>query len=200
MESTRAHSCDICKNPVHAICGNTVGEEGYGSKILCYLCQKEESIKDQRENAAKHLIRSAEKMKEVSLKKFKDVVVDSTVLVDVPKVDRGPLDGNNIVGIVLDIKNNLYQIGTSAGIIKDWLPRNALQIATTTFTETVPRTNLSLREIAGKLSLFGGQGFKKCSCKQSKIQCKTKRCVCKKSNVLCNSRCHKSTTCFNKNA
>ncbi|KAK9719068.1 hypothetical protein QE152_g22863 [Popillia japonica] len=86
MESTRAHSCDICKNPVHAICGNTVGEEGYGSKILCYLCQKEESIKDQRENAAKrikdqrenaakHLIRSAEKMKEVSLKKFKDVVL-----------------------------------------------------------------------------------------------------------------------------
>ncbi|KAK9744168.1 hypothetical protein QE152_g8036 [Popillia japonica] len=97
MESTRAHSCDISKNPVHAICGNTVGEEGYGSNILCYLCLKEESIKDQRENAAKHLIRSAEKMKE------------------------------------------------------DWLPRNALQIATTTFTETVPRTNLSLREIAGKL-------------------------------------------------
>lgn len=122
MESTGAHSCDIYKNPVHAICGNTVGEEGYGSKILCYLCQKEESIKDQRENAAKHLKKSAEKMKEVSLKKFKDVLVNSTVLVDVPKVDRGPLDENNIVGIVLDIKNNLYQIGTSVGIIKDWLP------------------------------------------------------------------------------
>jgi len=71
---------------VHSICGNTVGEEGYGSKILCYLCQKEESIKDQKENAAKHLKRLAEKMKEVSLKKFKDVLVNSTVLV---YVDRG---------------------------------------------------------------------------------------------------------------
>jgi len=127
------------------------------------------------------------------------VLVNSTVLVYVPKVDRGLLDGNNIVGIVLDIKNNLYQIDTSVVIIKDWLPRNALQIATTTFTETIPQINLSLREIAGKLSIFGGQGFKKCSCEQSKLQCKTKRCACKKSNVLCNSRCHKSTTCFNKN-
>lgn len=88
MESTGAHSCNICKNPVHAICGNTVGEEKYGSKILCYLCAKEESIKDQRENAAKYLKKLAEKMKEVSSKKFKDVLVDSTVLVDVPKVDR----------------------------------------------------------------------------------------------------------------
>ncbi|GFV07543.1 CRC domain-containing protein [Trichonephila clavipes] len=93
-------------------------------------------------------------MKEVSLKKFKDLSVDSTVLVNVPKVDRGPLDGNNTVEIVLDTKNNLYQIGTSVGIIKDWLPRNALQIATTTFTEIVPRINLSLREISKKLSLF----------------------------------------------
>ncbi|GFV31360.1 histone-lysine N-methyltransferase SETMAR [Trichonephila clavipes] len=87
-------------------------------------------------------------MKEVSLKKFKDLSVDSTVLVNVPKVDRGPLDGNNTVEIVLDTKNNLYQIGISVGIIKDWLPRNALQIATTTFTEIVPRINLSLREIS----------------------------------------------------
>ncbi|PRD18188.1 UNVERIFIED_CONTAM: hypothetical protein NCL1_61589 [Trichonephila clavipes] len=71
MESTGAYSCAICKNQVHAICGNAVGEEGYGSKILYYLCQKEENVKYQRENAAKHLKRSAEKVKEVSLKKFR---------------------------------------------------------------------------------------------------------------------------------
>ncbi|GFY38752.1 hypothetical protein TNIN_448131 [Trichonephila inaurata madagascariensis] len=97
MESTEAHSCNICKNQMPAICGNTVGEEGYGSKILCYLCQKEENVKYQRNNAVKHLKRSAEKMKEVSLKKFKDLSVDSTVLANVPKVDRGPLNGNNIM-------------------------------------------------------------------------------------------------------
>ncbi|GFX82855.1 hypothetical protein TNCV_2958111 [Trichonephila clavipes] len=45
MESTGVYSRAICKNQMHAICGNAVGEEGYGSKILCYLCQKEENIK-----------------------------------------------------------------------------------------------------------------------------------------------------------
>ncbi|GFY59222.1 hypothetical protein TNIN_214561 [Trichonephila inaurata madagascariensis] len=29
MESTGAHSCNICKNQMPAICGNAVGEEGY---------------------------------------------------------------------------------------------------------------------------------------------------------------------------
>lgn len=100
MEFNGAHSCNICKNSVNAICGTTVGEEQYRYKILCYLCQKIESIKEQSENAANHLKRSAVKNEIGSLKKFKDV--DSTVLVDVPNVDRGPLDGNNIVGIVLD--------------------------------------------------------------------------------------------------
>ncbi|GFW39705.1 uncharacterized protein TNCV_3188761 [Trichonephila clavipes] len=61
MESTGAHSCDICKNQMPAICGNTVGEEGYGLKIPCYLWEKEEDVKYQKENAAKHRNRSAEK-------------------------------------------------------------------------------------------------------------------------------------------
>ncbi|GFT43589.1 hypothetical protein NPIL_572921 [Nephila pilipes] len=52
-ESTGAHSRDIRKIQGHPICGNTVGEEGYGSKVMCYLCEKEESIKDQEDNAEK---------------------------------------------------------------------------------------------------------------------------------------------------
>ncbi|GFY41821.1 hypothetical protein TNIN_22511 [Trichonephila inaurata madagascariensis] len=91
IESTGAHSCNICKNQMPAICGNTVGEEGYMDRKFYAIY-----VKYQRENAAKHLRRSAEKMKEVSLKKFKDLSL-STVLANVPKVDRGPLNGNNIV-------------------------------------------------------------------------------------------------------
>ncbi|GFW79785.1 hypothetical protein TNCV_2590051 [Trichonephila clavipes] len=33
MESTGALSCDICKIQMHAICGNAVEEEEYGSKF-----------------------------------------------------------------------------------------------------------------------------------------------------------------------
>ncbi|GIY79051.1 hypothetical protein CDAR_505751 [Caerostris darwini] len=50
-------------------------EGGYGTKILCYLYQTEESIEDERENATKHLKRSAERSF------VEDMLVDSTVLV-----------------------------------------------------------------------------------------------------------------------
>ncbi|CAG5059789.1 unnamed protein product [Parnassius apollo] len=55
QESTGAHSCDICGNAVHAICGITTSEEGYRSGVLCLLCQKEENIKKQREDALQNL-------------------------------------------------------------------------------------------------------------------------------------------------
>ena len=63
---------------------------------------------------------------------------------------------------------------------KKWKPRNAFHIATTTFTETFPKTNFA---IAAKLSNFGGQGFKVGLCEQSKIHCTAKKCL-SKSNVL----------------
>lgn len=65
-------------------------------------------------------------MLSTSSKKFKDISTGSTVLVEVPKVDRGPLDNKNLVGKVLLKKNELYQVGTEFGIIKDWIPRNAI--------------------------------------------------------------------------
>nr|XP_039252453.1 uncharacterized protein LOC120329741 [Styela clava] len=34
-----AHKCVECGIIVHAICGRTVGEEGYGSKVICFKCE-----------------------------------------------------------------------------------------------------------------------------------------------------------------
>ena len=43
-ESTGAHECYICKNPVHAICASKLTEvdEGYGSKVTCRNCEGDE--------------------------------------------------------------------------------------------------------------------------------------------------------------
>lgn len=117
-ESDDALSCDNCKQPVHAICGESIGEEGYGAKVLCFLCNKENVIRLERD-VIKNIKRSAQKMTEVAFKKFKDIEIGSGVLIEVPKVDRGPLDSKNIEGIIMDKKNGLYQIGTTVGIIKD---------------------------------------------------------------------------------
>ncbi|KAF2902376.1 hypothetical protein ILUMI_03809 [Ignelater luminosus] len=70
---------------LHAICRNTVAEEGYGSRILCYIYPKEGNIKKQRKRAPQNQKRSAEKMKDTSSNKFKDVLAGSTVLIHIPK-------------------------------------------------------------------------------------------------------------------
>ncbi|KAL0808279.1 hypothetical protein ABMA28_012774 [Loxostege sticticalis] len=181
-ETSGAHTCYLCKKNVHVICGTSDKEEGYGSQILCNLCGKEKKIIEQRIKSHDNLKRAAEKMTETSSKKFKEIDINSTVLVEVPKK-----------------RNGLYRVGTSAGVIKDWLPRNALQISPgPKLNDDIPDKILSLRGASSESSPFGGQGFKMCNCSKSKVQCKSNRCACKKSNLLCTSKCHKASNCKNK--
>ena len=48
-------------------------------------------------------------------------------MISVPKVDRGPLDAHNIVGKVVDFRNDLYQISTTVGTLNNWYLRNEIQ-------------------------------------------------------------------------
>ncbi|KAL0831850.1 hypothetical protein ABMA28_001380 [Loxostege sticticalis] len=150
---------------------------GYGSRLLCYLCNSEKNIQDQTDKVAENLRKAAQKMKSHSSQKFPDIDVGSSVLMEIPKIERK----------VIEKRNESHEIGTSVGILKDWLPRNAIQIS-----------NITL-EICQKLLRFGSQGYLECSCKKSNIQFSTKRCACKKHAVLCNSRCHDSSSCLIKN-
>ena len=47
---------------------------------------------------------------------------------------------------------------------------------------------ISLRQAVRNVSLSGGQGRLKCSCKVA--TCQTNRCACFKAKRKCNSRCH----------
>ncbi|GFY61609.1 hypothetical protein TNIN_108391 [Trichonephila inaurata madagascariensis] len=55
IESTGAHLCNICKNQMPTICGNTVGEEGYVDRKFYAIYAKKKRTLNIRENAAKHL-------------------------------------------------------------------------------------------------------------------------------------------------
>lgn len=80
-----------------------------------------------------------------SSKKFKNIDVGATVLVEVPRVDRGPLDSKNVVGKVIEKRNELYKVGTSFGVINDWLPRNAvLSTPGEILNETLPEVQFVL--------------------------------------------------------
>jgi hypothetical protein len=67
-------------------------------------------------------------MAENSEKQFKELKVGDQIVLSVPKVDRGPLDSQNINGLVIDIRNGVYQIGTEVGIVKNWCSREELQL------------------------------------------------------------------------
>lgn len=193
-----AHQCYSCLKSVHAICGFSDGTEGYGSKILCLLCSNELKIRNERKKSHHGVKRAADKMTNDTAKKLPSLCVGDSIFVNVPKIDRGPLDTKNIFGKIVDIRNGLYRVGTKSGIIKNWLSRHELQISLNEHIAEVPCAVLSLREAVTKQSLFGGQGFQKCSCKPAKNQCHTNRCACFKKKKLCGSKCHSSMTCINK--
>ena len=79
-----------------------------------------------------------------------------------PDVDRGRCDSKNILGVTMEADNtkHLYWIRTKDHILNSWYARNQFSTCTegTLNIADVPSANMSLRECAGKASLFGGQG------------------------------------------
>lgn len=128
--------------------------------------------------------------------KLQPVKVGDCVAVFVSEFDRGRGDPANIIGIVLDVKNDRYKIGTKAGVISNFLERNAFQAIkyAALKKENVPSKNYSIREIVGILSVGNGQGMRKCNCKSD---CQTNRCSCYKNKFKCRSACHGNKSCKN---
>ena len=108
------------------------------------------------------------------------------------------MDCKNIKGVVLDIAENGYKIGTKVGIMIGFMSRNQIekiQRKELTILDIPENTEVNVRKAVQLLSLSGGQGHVHCSCRGG---CKTGKCKCKKMNLLCNSRCHASLSCANK--
>ena len=138
-------------------------------------------------------------MTKLSREEFPRGKVGNTVKVRAPDVDRGRRDSRNILGVIMeaDLTKTLCRIETKDGILNSWYAKNQFRTCTegTVNIADVPSVNISLRECAGKASLFGGQGYRRCNCKTS---CQSNLCSCRKSNKLCNSKCLNSLSCKNK--
>ena len=126
-------------------------------------------------------------------------------------MNRPKLGHNNLFGVVMDVNEGLYKIGTKAGVLPQRFTRNQFEPADNDFLqiENVPDKETTMRAAVGEESLTGVQGFiflksyqmfnlighKHCMCTSG---CKTKKCSCKAQGRQCNSRCHNSNTCQNK--
>lgn len=113
------------------------GEEGFGANVLCHLCESEHSIANEREQAHKGIKRAAEKMVDATAKRAPLLEIGNSVYLNVPKVDRGPLDTKNVLGKVVDTKNGVYKIGTASGTIKNWFSRQDLQISGQDYSDVI---------------------------------------------------------------
>ncbi|CAH1099829.1 unnamed protein product [Psylliodes chrysocephalus] len=75
----------------------------------CILCQNTAIIEETRHDASRGQKRAAKKML---------ANIGSCVLLPIDKIDRGPSDMQNLMCVVTDYKNGVYQVGCVAGRIK----------------------------------------------------------------------------------
>ena len=116
-----------------------------------------------------------------------------TVKIRVLYVDSGRCDSGSTLWVIMetDLTKDLHKMGTKDGILNSLYTCSQF---TTCTKDTVPSVNVSLWECAGKASLFGGQGYKRCNCK---TLYRKKFCSCRNSNKLCSFKCY-NLSCENK--
>lgn len=162
------------------------------------LTQRQAQIQENRETAREGQRDQANKMLQISAKKFAALEVGQNVRVFVADVDRAKCDARNILGIVTAKIDTFYKIGTKSGHLPQLFARNQLEPTSETFIEMsdVPDHAVnSVRSVATEASVSGGQGHIHCNCKST---CQDKRCKCRREGRICNSRCHNSSNCTNK--
>jgi hypothetical protein len=159
--------------------------------------QRVESIATKRKCAAAGLEKQASKMLKTSNAKFKPAKIGDTVKIPLTTLDKGRIDGRNILARVMNVHEGFYQLGTPEGLVAGSYARGEFSVLKQPLLSEsdIGKEVKSLRTISSEQSLCGGQGFVRCDCRK---MCTSNRCKCKASNVLCNSRCHNSSTCSNK--
>ena len=198
-ETSCVHSCPGCSGFVHVYCGRTEGEEGYGSPVWCAKCDLANTAKHAN-NVRVGIKRSQEKLHDRMIssaaKKFQPAAMGDNVVVPIERPDKmHSLGPRNKLGIVTDISEDIYTIGTRDGTLNTNYTRNQFEVCSSnTFIQpsNVPEAIISQTSAMRKASLsIEKNSF--CRCKH----CKTTRCPCKKSSRSCGTKCHKGTRCFN---
>ncbi|CAI6353617.1 unnamed protein product [Macrosiphum euphorbiae] len=157
------------------------------------ISAKLRSIDQKRSSSFQNLQKQATKMKQMSENRFCHGKIGENVMIRIPDVDRARCVLRNILGVILSVKDNLYEIGTKEGKINQIYSCNQFKLSKESFitTEEVPENIISLRGRHTRMC----QGYNRCGCTQ---KCKTKKCKCKAAGKLCNSKCHSSNPCSNK--
>ena len=156
---------------------------------LCKLCYTQQRMDLERAEARRKTSQQADKMLELSSRRFGEAEVGTTVLLAIPDVDKGRCEFPNLLCVVLEKSaGGLYKLGCKTGKLESLYSRNQFSPTMTSFLkleEVDMEREVPVRTAAREESMGGGQGFQKCHCTG---KCQTKRCKCKSLNMRCNSR------------
>ena len=111
-------------------------------------------------------------------RKLSELSVGNNVIIPISQYDRGPIDPRNILGVIEEVSEYGYRVGTSVGTLSGYLCRNqivAVNDASLSIS-MIPYLQISLREAVRKISKTGSQVYLSCKCKGG---CKSSKCKCK---------------------
>jgi len=143
-------------------------------------------VKVFREAAREGLEEQAKKMKATSSNKFQKPTLGQNVRIKIPDIDRAKMDPRSIIAVITDIEDEeFYELATKLGKLKALYTRNQFTLCKENLLsiEEVGTEEISVREVVNKLSVVGGQGFRKCNFSKKST---TKMSLCKSTNLLCN--------------
>ena len=153
------------------------------------ICKARKEVKVGQEKSVKKMLKKNKKL-------INSFNVGDLVLFRTDDVDRGMADAQNILCVIIDKKNDLFQLGSRAGVLDSYVACNSIEktnLVTEFNEEFIPKKKtgeyvfVSSREAVRILSIGHGQGFLKCACTGD---CATNRCSCRKAELKCSSKCH----------
>ena len=132
-----------------------------------------------------------------SAKRYAPALVGDNVTIPIERPDKmNSLGQQNVLGVITDVSDDVYTIGTKYGSLGSSYTRNQFDLCTSNrflSPSDIPEVTVSQTTVMRNSSLGLEEGsFCRCS------NCKTNRCPCRKSNRTCNTKCHLGRKCFNK--
>ncbi|CAI6349620.1 unnamed protein product [Macrosiphum euphorbiae] len=86
---------------------------------LCtHFNQRQENIKNKRNNSIQCLKKQAERMMTQSNKKYQELEVGTTVRISIPDVNRARGSPRNLLTVIANVDNGFYKLCTENGFLK----------------------------------------------------------------------------------
>ena len=129
-------------------------------------------------------------------KKFCPANIDDNIVIPIERPDKmTSLGPRNMLGVVTDVSEGSYTVGTRDGTVSTNYTRIQFDICSSNIflqPSLVPAVTITQTSAMRNASL--GIDMKSC-CRCS--YCKTIRCPCRKSGRSCGTKCHMGAKCFN---